>query len=117
MCDRWWSSGAGWNPRGRQPLAGRRVRPAGERRSPESCVLREPVSAERRHDEVAVGLGALGVGLDVVAVLEVLVGHLALRRAQRIEGDRALGAHGVRGGLVGLALQRLLAALAIARGI
>ena len=69
------------------------------------------------HDEVAIGLGALGVRLDVVAVLEVLVDDLALGRAHRVQRDRAAGAHGVGGGLVGLALQRLLAALAVAGGV
>ena len=40
---------------------------------------RDSAAAQRRDHEVAVGLGALGVRLHVVAVLEVLVDDLALR--------------------------------------
>src|SRR4051794_8947813 len=64
-----------------------------------------------------VGLGALRVRLDVVAVLEVLVHDLALGRAHRVERDGALGTHGVGRRFVGLALQRLLAPLTIAGGV
>src|SRR4051794_1870940 len=74
-------------------------------------------SAQRRHDEVAVGLRALGVRLHVLAVLEVLVHDLALGGAHGVERDRAAAAHGVVGRLVGLAVERLGAAVAVAGGV
>src|SRR6185295_4842819 len=49
---------------------------------------RETALPERSDDEMPVGLGALGVRLDVVAVLEVLVHDLALGRAHRVQRDR-----------------------------
>src|SRR3954465_16051295 len=66
---------------------------------------------------MAVGLRALGVRLHVVAVLEVLVHDLALRGAHGVERDRAAAAHGVVGRLVGLAVERLGAAVAVAGGV
>ncbi len=42
---------------------------------------------------------------------------LALGGAHRVQRDRAAGVDGLLGGLVGLALQRQLAALAIAGGV
>ena len=43
--------------------------------------------------------------------------HLALRCAHSVEGDRAAGAHCLRGSLIGLAVKRLLATGAVAGGI
>src|SRR5688500_13640799 len=72
---------------------------------------------ERRHDQVAIGLGALGVRLDVVAILEVLVDDLALGGAHRVERDRAAAPDRVGRRLLGLPVARLLAAAAIPGGI
>ena len=83
-----------------------------------TCFTGETRRQRRRgDDEVPVGLVALGVRLDVVAVLEVLVHDLALGRAHGVQRHRPAGAAARVGGLVGLAVQHLLAALAVARGV
>ena len=71
----------------------------------------------RRDDEPPVGLVALAVGLDVRALAQVGVHDLALERAHRLELDRAAVAQGVGHGAVGLALEGVLAPLAVARGV
>src|SRR6185503_7597985 len=68
-------------------------------------------------DQMPVGLSALGVGLDVVAILEVLVHDLALVRAHRVERGRAAVADGIGRGLLSLAFERLATAVAVAGGV
>jgi hypothetical protein len=52
----------------------------------ETC---EGLHDQRRDDQVAIGLFALAVGLDVALLAQVLVDELALARRHRVQGDRA----------------------------
>ena len=69
------------------------------------------------HDEPALGLFALAVGLDVVASLQMLVDDLALERSHRLEPHRPAVVDGGLGGLVGRGAQRDRSALAVAGGV
>src|SRR3954447_10022335 len=88
-------------------------RPVAKSEQSDASVKRETSSSARRsggprgHDQVAVGLLALAIGLHVSAVAQVLVHQLALARGHRVQSDRASVAQRVAGGLVGLALQDL----------
>src|SRR5579871_3591906 len=72
---------------------------------------------ERGDDQVPRRLLALAVCLDVVARLEVLVDHLALQRAHRLERHRPSVVYRRLGRLVGRSSQRRGASLPIAAGV
>src|SRR5439155_6825541 len=100
----------------RETLAG----PSGpgvKRETLAASVKREtPGSAvpEWSDDEVAIGLGAPRVGLDVAALAQVLVDELALARGHHVERHGAAAPNGRLGGGVGLPAQRRRAAIAVA---
>ena len=66
-----------------------------------------------RDDQVALGLVALAVGLDVLPVTEVFVHDPPLRRGQWIEIDGLPAAHGLIRRIVRVGAERLGAALAV----
>src|ERR1700759_1858244 len=74
---------------------------------------RERSVPQRTHDEPARGLLSLDVRLDVTAILEVLMDHLALQGAHRLKGDRAAAADRSLSGLVGGGPEDGRAALAV----
>src|SRR5688572_28394082 len=90
--------------------AGARGRERRLRRSPRSLRAGD----ERSDDHEAIGLVALAVGLDPGAVLEPVVDDTALLRRHRLEVHRAASLDRPVGGLVGLALELLALALAVA---
>ena len=72
---------------------------------------------EGRNDEPPGGLLALAVRLDVMAILEVLMDHLALERAHRLERNRAPSADGRLGSLICGGSQRRGAPVAVAGSV
>src|SRR5215207_476140 len=66
---------------------------------------------------MTVGLDPFGVRLDVLAVLEVLVHDLALGGAHGVQRDGPPAPDRIDGRLIGLAVQRLLAARPVARSV
>ena len=85
---------------------GRRVRPKrGLRR------------VQRRDNEVAIGLVALGVRLHRTVLAQVLVDQAPLAGRHRVERDGPALAQGVLGGVIGLASQDHLAPLAISLSV
>src|SRR4051794_33243501 len=106
--------------RGRPALPPRRERRRNGARSGPRVLLtvsEKRSGAQRRDHEPALGLVALAVRLDVRAVRQVGMHRLALGGAHRLELDRTAVAEGLRGSAIGLALERLLAALAVTRRV
>src|SRR4051812_35520907 len=66
---------------------------------------------------MAIRLVALAVGVHVTAIAQVLVDDPALAGGHRVQRDRSRVLHGLVGGQVGLALQRLLTPGTVALGI
>src|SRR5829696_222774 len=75
------------------------------------------VGDERRDDHGAIGLLALAERLEAGAVLEPVVDDLPFRWAHRLKLDLLAGLERPLGGAVGLALDRLATALAVAGGV